>query len=52
MAQIRKMLIQGVRSFDPDGDSAQIIEFYSPMTLIVGQNGCGKTVSYGLYLSI
>ena len=33
--------IQGIRSFSPDED--QIIEFFSPLTIIVGANGCGKT---------
>lgn len=38
---ISKMQIRGVRSFSPKGD--ENIEFYSPLTMIVGQNGCGKT---------
>jgi DNA repair protein RAD50 len=48
MAQIKKLMVQGIRSFDPDAakDTGQVMEFYSPMTLIVGQNGCGKTVNY------
>ncbi|KAJ2775331.1 DNA repair protein rad50 [Coemansia nantahalensis] len=41
MSVIRKLLIQGVRSFDPQNQD--IIEFYTPLTIIVGQNGCGKT---------
>ncbi|KAJ1992993.1 DNA repair protein rad50 [Coemansia spiralis] len=41
MSVIRKLLIQGVRSFDPQNQD--IIEFYAPLTIIVGQNGCGKT---------
>jgi DNA repair protein RAD50 len=28
-------------SFSPNDD--QIIEFYMPLTMIVGSNGCGKT---------
>lgn len=36
------MLIQGIRSFDPN--TKAVIEFYKPITLIVGQNGAGKTV--------
>lgn len=39
---IDKLLIQGIRSFDPNNKS--IIEFFKPITLIVGQNGAGKTV--------
>jgi predicted ATPase len=36
------MLIKGVRSFSPDNTT--VIEFYKPLTLIVGANGAGKTV--------
>lgn len=36
------MLIKGIRSFSPD--NAHVIEFYKPLTLIVGHNGAGKTV--------
>jgi DNA repair protein RAD50 len=35
------MQIRGIRSFSPDRD--ETIEFYSPLTMIVGSNGCGKT---------
>lgn len=38
---ITKMQIRGIRSFSPKED--ETIEFYSPLTMIVGQNGCGKT---------
>ena len=34
-------MIQGVRSFDPD--KKMTIQFYTPLTLIVGYNGSGKT---------
>jgi hypothetical protein len=37
-----QMLIKGIRSFSPD--NLHVIEFYKPLTLIVGQNGAGKTV--------
>lgn len=37
------MLIKGIRSFAPDNTT--VIEFYKPLTLIVGANGAGKTVS-------
>ena len=40
---VDKMLIKGIRSFSPDNQIP--IEFYKPLTLIVGQNGAGKTVS-------
>uniref|UniRef100_A0A1D2A4U2 DNA repair protein RAD50 n=1 Tax=Auxenochlorella protothecoides TaxID=3075 RepID=A0A1D2A4U2_AUXPR len=36
-----KMLIKGIRSFSPDNQA--VIEFYRPLTLIVGHNGAGKT---------
>lgn len=35
------MSIRGIRAFSPDRD--ETIEFYSPLTMIVGANGCGKT---------
>ena len=38
-----QMLIKGVRSLSPDNTT--VIEFYKPLTLIVGANGAGKTVS-------
>ena len=41
MASIQKLVIQGVRSFSPNTE--EVIEFYSPLTMIVGANGCGKT---------
>ena len=41
MSSISKLSIRGIRSFSPDSDQA--IEFYSPLTMIVGANGCGKT---------
>jgi DNA repair protein RAD50 len=41
MACIEKMSIRGIRSFSPNRD--ETIEFYSPLTMIVGANGCGKT---------
>eukprot|EP01041_Mallomonas_annulata_P001590 gene1590-3071_t len=41
MASLSKMSIRGIRSFSPDRD--ETIECYSPLTMIVGANGCGKT---------
>jgi len=43
MAQIRRLQIQGIRSFGPEEENRQNVEFFSPLTLILGQNGCGKT---------
>lgn len=37
-----QMLIKGIRSFSPENQN--VIEFYKPLTLIVGANGAGKTV--------
>jgi DNA repair protein RAD50 len=36
------MVVRGIRSFAPENKTA--IEFYKPLTLIVGSNGAGKTV--------
>lgn len=38
-------LFAGIRSFSPDNQN--VIEFYKPLTLIVGHNGAGKTVRHG-----
>lgn len=43
MSKIDKLSIRGIRSFDP-GQEVKI-EFFTPLTLIQGQNGSGKTVS-------
>jgi DNA repair protein RAD50 len=41
MATLNKLAIRGIRSFDDKQIS--IIEFFSPVTVIVGHNGSGKT---------
>ena len=41
MSKIDKLSISGVRSFSPNVREA--IQYYSPLTLIVGYNGSGKT---------
>lgn len=43
MAHLNKLSILGIRSFGCDDGDAQTIKFYSPLTLFLGQNGCGKT---------
>lgn len=43
MAHLDKLEIQGIRSFGPEEGDEQRIKFHSPLTLILGQNGCGKT---------
>lgn len=43
MSCIELLLIQGIRSFGPDDKDKALIKFSSPLTLILGQNGCGKT---------
>ncbi|XP_042867629.1 DNA repair protein RAD50-like [Penaeus japonicus] len=41
MSKLEKMQIMGIRSFGPE--EPRKIQFFSPLTLILGQNGCGKT---------
>ncbi|ESQ51785.1 hypothetical protein EUTSA_v10016151mg [Eutrema salsugineum] len=41
MSTVDKMLIKGIRSFDPENKN--VITFFRPLTLIVGANGAGKT---------
>jgi DNA repair exonuclease SbcCD ATPase subunit len=41
MSSIDKLGIRGIRSFGPDTE--EVIQFYKPLTVIVGPNGCGKT---------
>ena len=41
MSSLLCMNIRGVRSFA--SDTEQRIEFFKPLTVIVGPNGCGKT---------
>ncbi|XP_017090795.2 DNA repair protein RAD50 [Drosophila bipectinata] len=43
MSSIEKLSIQGVRSFGSNAEDMQSITFSSPVTLILGENGCGKT---------
>ncbi|GAB4844066.1 DNA repair protein rad50 [Ancistrocladus abbreviatus] len=41
MSTVDKMLIKGIRSFDPENKN--VVTFFKPLTLIVGPNGAGKT---------
>ncbi|KAG6854661.1 hypothetical protein C0991_003309 [Blastosporella zonata] len=41
MASLNKLAIRGIRSFDDK--NLAVIEFFSPVTVIVGHNGSGKT---------
>ena len=43
---IEKLSIRGIRSFGHEKDDTQEIEFFHPLTIITGQNGAGKTVSF------
>lgn len=43
MSTIDRLQIQGIRSFGGNAGDAQVIRFHSPVTLILGENGCGKT---------
>ena len=42
MSTIERMTIQGIRSYGPKDKDTQRIDFFTPVTLIVGQNGCGN----------
>src|SRR5689334_16262131 len=42
MSRIEQMQIRGIRSFGP-GKGGETIRFNTPLTLIVGWNGSGKT---------
>ncbi|CAD7012323.1 unnamed protein product [Ceratitis capitata] len=53
MSTIEKLSIQGIRSFGSNSEDVQTITFSSPVTLILGENGLGKTtviecLKYGL----
>ncbi|KAM0687048.1 DNA repair protein rad50, partial [Conglomerata obtusa] len=41
MTRLVKLMLRGIRSYNPNASNT--IEFASPLTLIVGQNGSGKT---------
>ncbi|XP_068633110.1 DNA repair protein RAD50-like [Battus philenor] len=43
MAGIESLAVRGIRSFGPEDNDEQRISFEKPLTLILGQNGCGKT---------
>lgn len=42
-----RLLIKGIRSFSPENTA--VLQFDTPLTLIVGQNGAGKTVRRHLW---
>lgn len=44
MSSISKLAIQGIRSFGPEDADKGVITFFTPLTLILGANGTGKTV--------
>ncbi|KAF2902765.1 hypothetical protein ILUMI_03430, partial [Ignelater luminosus] len=43
MATIDKMMLLGIRNFGPNEKDVQTVKFSSPLTLFLGENGCGKT---------
>lgn len=43
MSMLEKLQIQGIRSFGPRETDRQVMTFFSPLTLILGSNGTGKT---------
>ncbi len=48
MSRIKNLEIRGIRSFDPN--ETQAMTFYTPLTIIVGKNGCGKTVKHSFLI--
>eukprot|EP00761_Pharyngomonas_kirbyi_P001037 gb/GECH01001038.1/.p1 GENE.gb/GECH01001038.1/~~gb/GECH01001038.1/.p1 ORF type:complete len:1307 (+),score=500.08 gb/GECH01001038.1/:1-3921(+) len=43
MTSIEWLSVQGIRSFSPELSQTQKIKFFKPLTIILGQNGAGKT---------
>lgn len=43
MSTLNKLQVRGVRSFGTSQRDEQVIRFTPPITLILGENGCGKT---------
>eukprot|EP00759_Apiculatamorpha_spiralis_P022604 PhF_6_TR26678/c0_g1_i1/m.38814/K10866/RAD50; DNA repair protein RAD50 len=43
MSSLHKLQICGIRSFSPNHEHSQTIEFHHPLTIILGRNGAGKT---------
>ena len=43
MSIIDKLHILGIRNFGPEDRDKAVIKFSTPLTLILGRNGCGKT---------
>lgn len=41
MASINRLAIRGIRAFSPN-DEEQCLDFYYPLTVVQGSNGCGK----------
>lgn len=44
MAVVKKLFISGIRSFSPNDNKEQLVEFQTPLHIILGVNGSGKTV--------
>lgn len=43
MAKLSSLWVTGIRSFGPFEEDRQHIKFSTPLTIILGPNGCGKT---------
>ncbi|KAJ8027803.1 DNA repair protein rad50 [Holothuria leucospilota] len=43
MSHFKRITIKGIRSFSPEEKEKQILEFGTPLTVILGENGTGKT---------
>lgn len=41
MSRVKRLSIRGIRNFGDDNE--ELIKFTRPLTLIIGQNGVGKT---------
>lgn len=45
MTTVRQLAIRGIRNFGVLDEDEQQITFKAPLTIIVGENGCGKTTT-------
>lgn len=50
MASLNKLAIRGIRSFDDK--QIAVIEFFSPVTVIVGHNGSGEIKTHGDVINV
>ena len=43
MASLKRLKIQGVRSVGPNEENQVEVKFFTPFTILTGENGAGKT---------